>query len=231
MDGRATGSAARREPARSCSMRCTTAGCCGWRGATAAPAVMRRAKSRRRPKTPNGRWMPWSTCSSPSTHRCPRLLWATRWAGLSTPCRSGRRCAEPRRAAPARAWRMPRSTASTGAGRPTRTRPHPATHRTMRCACSRPSTRWSGTGAASSCCGAGPTVSRPTHPRRSACAATTRCRCCGATGSSAGATWRSATGNSTRTSATWPAGRHATPAFAARWTTNSAACGQFLQPR
>ena len=67
-----------------------------------------------------------------------------------------------------------------------------ATRRTTRCACWRPSTRWSGTAAASSCCGAGPIASRPTRRRRSACAATTRCRCCGATGSSAGATWRSA---------------------------------------
>ncbi len=33
----------------------------------------------------------------------------------------------------------------------------------MRCACSRRSTRWSGTGAASSSSGAGPTASRPTR--------------------------------------------------------------------
>ena len=59
-------------------------------------------------------------------------------------------------------------------------------------ACSRRSTRSSGTGAASSCSGAGPTASRPTRRRRSASSATTRCRCSGATRSSAGPTPRCA---------------------------------------
>ena len=52
---------------------------------------------------------------------------------------------------------------------------------TTRCGCWRRSIRSSGTAAASSCSGAGPTASRPTRRRRSASSATTRCRCCGAT--------------------------------------------------
>ena len=55
-------------------------------------------------------------------------------------------------------------------------------------ACSRRSTRSSGTGAASSCSGTGPIASRRTRRRRSASSATTRCRCSGATRSSAGPT-------------------------------------------
>ena len=51
------------------------------------------------------------------------------------------------------------------------------------CACSRPSTRWCGTGAASNTCGAGLTVSRPICRRRGGAWVTTRCPCCGA------ATW------------------------------------------
>ena len=56
--------------------------------------------------------------------------------------------------------------------------------------CWRRSTRWSGIGGASSCCGAGHTSSRPTRPRPSARWATTRCRCCTATRRSAGPTRR-----------------------------------------
>ena len=48
------------------------------------------------------------------------------------------------------------------------------------CACWRLSIPSSGTAAASSCSGAGPTASRPTRRRRGACAGITRCRCCGA---------------------------------------------------
>ena len=44
-----------------------------------------------------------------------------------------------------------------------------------------PSIRWCGTAPASSCCGAGRTASKPTHRRSNASAATTRCRCSGAT--------------------------------------------------
>ena len=77
-----------------------------------------------------------------------------------------RRCAARAGARAARACRTRGSTASTGTGRPARTRPRGAMRRTTRCACSRPSTRWSGTAAASSCSGAGPTASRPTRRRR-----------------------------------------------------------------
>ena len=52
------------------------------------------------------------------------------------------------------------------------------TRPTSACVCSRRSIRSSGTGAASSCSGAGPIASRPTRRRRSASSATTRCRCC-----------------------------------------------------
>ena len=54
----------------------------------------------------------------------------------------------------------------------------------------RRSIRLSGIGAASSSCGAGPTASRRTRPPASASSGTTRCRCSGATTSSAGATSR-----------------------------------------
>ena len=61
------------------------------------------------------------------------------------------------------------------------------------CACWRRSTRWCGTVAASRPSGAGRIASRPMCRRRSASAATTRCRCCGATVSSDGRTSRSGT--------------------------------------
>ena len=141
-------------PARSCSTACTTAACCAWRGATAACACTRRASRRRRRADPrSARWTRWSTWSS------------RKYAPL--PARIARRAGQP--AAPAarrsgrgeraRRWRARKrapaarraSTASTGTGPPARTRPRAATRRTTRCACSRPSTRWSGTAAASSC--------------------------------------------------------------------------------
>ena len=48
------------------------------------------------------------------------------------------------------------------------------------------SIRWRETAPASSCCGAGCTVSKPTRPRPNASSVTTLCRCFGATASSAG---------------------------------------------
>ena len=53
--------------------------------------------------------------------------------------------------------------------------------RRIRCVCWRPSTPWCGTATASSCCGAGCTVSKPTRRRRNASSAITLCRCFGAT--------------------------------------------------
>lgn len=72
-------------------------------------------------------------------------------------------------------------TASTGFGPPTNARRAGAGGPMPQSACSRRSIRWSGIAAASNCCGAGATASRPTPPRRSASSAITRCRCSGTT--------------------------------------------------
>jgi uncharacterized protein len=68
-----------------------------------------------------------------------------------------------------------------------------ATRPTSASACSRRSIRSSGTGVASPCSGTGRTGSRRTRRRPGERSATTRCRCSGATGSSAGPTRQCAT--------------------------------------
>ena len=75
-----------------------------------------------------------------------------------------------------------------------------AAHR-RRCGCSRHSIRSSGNAAGSSISGAGTTGSRPTPSRSSAGSAITRCRCCGATTSSAGPMSASSAGGWRRSSA------------------------------
>ena len=98
------------------------------------------------------RWTRWSTWSWPSTRRCPRASLSELVSHLrcgAPQWRDGRaRRAGAREAAAAVGTR---STASTGTGPRARTRRRAATRRPTRCACSRPSTPWSGTAAASSC--------------------------------------------------------------------------------
>ncbi len=135
--------------------------------------------------------------------------------------------ADQRAAALARAKeRLPQAVvgaASPGSGPPASSPRRAATRPTTPCGCWHPSTPSSGTAAASSCCGAGPTASRPTRRRRNACAATTRCRCCGARRSSAGATCRCSRAGWCPISATSPASRRAAPRSAPRSTTSWAA--------
>ena len=147
-----------------------------------------RRQPRRRAASARWRCSIWS-CAS--TRRCPRRAWSTspacsRYGAPHLQARDPRRARDGARAAGERAARRRRP----GTGRPTRTRARRAGTSTSACACSRRSIRSSGTGAASSCSGAGPIASRPTRRRRSESSATTRCRCSGATRSSAGATPR-----------------------------------------
>jgi hypothetical protein len=106
-----------------------------------------------------------------------------------------------------------------------------ATRRPIACDCWRPSIPWCGTAAASSCCGAGPTASRPTRRPRSANAATTRCRCCGASRSSAGATWPGKAVRCRPTSALSPASRRAMRHGAAALDDELGRLETFLTPR
>jgi hypothetical protein len=70
-----------------------------------------------------------------------------------------------------------------------------------------------------------PTASRSTRLHAIACLATTHCRCCGATRSSAEATSRGVTPSSRPISATWAASRRATPRSSAPSTANCIAGG------
>ena len=107
--------------------------------------------------------------------------WASWCTGCAWPRRSGRPTGRARWRTPRSASPMRASMASTGTGRPTKTRRQRRRSPTTACGCWRRSIRWCGTAAASSASGAGPTASRPTRRRPSASSATTRCRCCGAT--------------------------------------------------
>jgi uncharacterized protein YcaQ len=92
-------------------------------------------------------------------------------------------------------WSPPRSTACSGFGRRARSRNPGAGRRdratTRRRVSLRRSIRSSGIAAASRCSGAGPIVSKRTRRPPSVCGDITRCRCCGAIRSSAGAIFRS----------------------------------------
>ena len=192
---RATGSAARPTPARSCSTACTTAACCAWRGAKAACACYAaRDAHEREPAEADAALDALVDVIVAKYAPLPAatLGLLVMWLGsVAAPQWRERRAAALARAKA----RLPSATVDGQrlvlAGRREPGVAAPCARR-RRCGCSHPSTRSSGTAAASSCCGAGPTASRPTRRQRSACAATTRCRCCGATASSAGATWRSA---------------------------------------
>ena len=132
-------------------------------------AAVEHAAGRRRPGgAARTRCRRCSTSSWASTRRCRRRASSTSRAC----CATARRICRPRRASRsprhASAGRARRSTARSGTGRRTRTRARRAGRSTSACACSRRSIRSSGTGAASSCSGAGPIASRPTRrqPKR-----------------------------------------------------------------
>ncbi len=102
------------------------------------------------------------------------------WSGICAAARrSGPRNAARRSLAPSNGLPTLALTASTGTGRPWTDRHRSVGGLTRACACSRPSTRSSGTVAASKSSGAGPIASRLTRPRRNANSATTHYPCCG----------------------------------------------------
>ena len=180
-----TTGAARRTRPRTCSTTCTTAACCAWCGASSGIRIYAVARARApgpadaaaRAGVTSTRW---STSSCASTRRCPvpSLSYLVSRLRYAVPQWHGDLKAALQRApgaARARARRRRRLVLAGGRARSERTR------RPTSCGCWRRSIRWSGTAAASSCSGAGPTGSRPTRRWRSASAATTRCRCSGAT--------------------------------------------------
>ena len=182
---RTTGAARRTRPP-TCSTACTTAGCCAWSrrdGGIRVYAPRVHAPQARQPAARRARIDALVDVIVRKYAPLPalRLSTADRRLRYAVPQHRERARRSARRAR-RRASRMHASTAATGTGRPTRIRARAAPRSaTTRCGCSRRSIRSSGTAAASSCSGAGPTASRPTRRRRSASSATTRCRCCGAT--------------------------------------------------
>ena len=135
-----------------------------WCGATAARASTGSPPPGSPPR-PKPRWTPWPTrwCRvRPFAGRQP--VPADRHALPRRPPvgRSAQTHPGPRQGAS----RTPSWMGSTGSGRPTG--PARLAHPGQRCACWHRSTLSSGTVAALSCCGAGPTASRPTPRRRQA---------------------------------------------------------------
>ena len=179
---RTTG-AVRRTPRPICWTPCTTAAGCAWRGARAAfastPPTSTGPGRPTRPPGASGSTRS-STWPSASTRRCPVRACRSSCDGCALPCRSGtarskgalQRAKE--RLAHARVdgidWYWP-------AGEDPAAR-FSAGHRALADALR--SGRVT-TATASSSCGAGSTVSKPTRRRPNASSAITRCRCSGAT--------------------------------------------------
>ena len=143
---------------------------------------------------------------------------------LGRVCRSGRpranrRCCGRGSVCSAPAWR-----AWTGCGPKPSVPPAAGGRSTTRCGCSPRSTRWSGTAGASRCSGVGRTGSRPIPRRPGASWATTHCRCCGGTGLSAGATWRSRPAPCARSCNTWTGAHPESPHSRQRWKPSWRAC-------
>jgi hypothetical protein len=183
----------RATPAPSCSTACTTAACCAWRGARAARAVYAaRARRRRRP-TPTAALDALVDVVLAKYAPLPERRWASWCAPALRRAAVARRAPRPRCSAPRRGCRQARSTACAGlaGGREPGVAPRTADDRLRLLAPFDPVVwdrrrfellwGWAYRFEAYT-------------PAPSACAATTRCRCCGATGSSAGATWAGATG-------------------------------------
>ena len=190
-----TTGAARPTRRRTCSTRCTTAGCCASPDARAASASTpctstsagpRDAAARRAASTR------WSMSSSATTRRCRRRACRAWSAGSATPCRSGRaswtaRCSardagSRTRASTASDWYWPAGERPPAPPTPSRTRRAPARARSIPVVWDRRRFEM--------LLGLGLSLRGVHAGDRSASSATTRCRCSGATASSAGATCR-----------------------------------------